>query len=112
MTSEVTSSRSLRTQFQIEGGGVVQGVTKLISTFFSFCDLKLKLCQLSLQKMGLNHHFQEVKSFSKRDEKKSNTLQKSLFSHYFYKKKTFKFWDAIFLTVFERCSKSKKIQIN
>ena len=101
------------TQFQIEGGGVVQGVTKLISTFFSFCDLKLKLCQLSLQKMGLNHHFQEVKSFSKRDEKKSNTLQKSLFSHYFYKKKTFKFLDTIFfLTFFERCSKSKKIQIN
>ena len=75
------------TQFQIEGGGVVQGVTKLISTFFSFCDLKLKLCQLSLQKMGLNLHYQEVKSFSKRDEKKSNTLQKSLFSQYFYKKK-------------------------
>jgi hypothetical protein len=41
----------------MEGGGVVQGITKLISTFFSFCDPKLKLCQLILQKMGLNHHF-------------------------------------------------------
>ena len=40
-------TKELTTQFQIEGGGVVQGVTKLISTFFSFCDLKLKLCKLS-----------------------------------------------------------------
>ena len=103
---------SVRTQFQIEGGGVVQGVTKLISTFFSFCDLKLKLCQLSLQKMGLNHHFQEVKSFSKRDEKKSNTLQKSLFFSLFLQKKKLSFGTQFFLTVFERCSKSKKIQIN
>ena len=65
---------------QVEGGGVVQGVTKLIST-------KLKMCLISFQKMGLIFHLKEVNSFSKIDEKKSNTLQKILFSHYVYNNK-------------------------
>ena len=94
----------------------MQGVTKLISTFFSFCDLKLKLCQLSLQKMGLNLHYQEVKSFSKRDEKKSNTLQKSLFSHYFYKKKKHLSFGTqcfkLFLNDVQNLKKIKLININ
>ena len=36
--------------------------------------------------MGWTFHFKEVTSFSERDEKKSNMLQTSLFSYYFYKK--------------------------
>ena len=67
----------LTTQFQIEGGGVVQGVTKL----------KLKLCQLSLQKMGLNLHFQEVKSFSKRVKKNQTRYKRVFFLIIFTKKK-------------------------
>ena len=34
--SKLIDSNPLKTQFQIEGGGVVQGVTKLISTFSTF----------------------------------------------------------------------------
>ena len=39
------SSILLMTQFQIEGGGMVQGVTKLIMTFSTFFDLTNKICQ-------------------------------------------------------------------
>ena len=67
------------TQFQIESGGVVQGV-------FSFCELKLKLCQLSSQKMGLILHFQEVKFFSKRDEKIQTCYKRAPFLVIFNKK--------------------------
>ena len=38
------------TQFQIEGGFLVQGIEKLITTFLTQSwrkDLKIKLCQLS-----------------------------------------------------------------
>ena len=61
--------------------------------------------------MGLNLHFREMKSFSKRDEKKTNTLQKSLFFSLFLQKKTFKFWNTNLKIIFERCSKSKKNKI-
>ena len=91
----------LRTQFQIEDGGVVQGVTKLISTFSAFCDLKLKLGQLSLQKMGLILNFQEKNSFSKRDDKNPTCYKKAFFLIIFTTttKKTVKF-GRIFLIFF------------
>ena len=50
------------TQFQMEGKHMVQGVTKLITIFFSFCDLKLKKLPIRFGgKMGLIHHFREMK---------------------------------------------------
>ena len=52
--------------------------------------------------MGLNLHFQKVKSFSKKDEKKFNTLQKSLFSHYFLQKKHESFGTQFF-KLFLKC---------
>ena len=82
-------------QFQIEGGGVVQGVIKLISTFFSFCDPKLKLGQKGLQKMRLILNFQEVKCFFKSAEKNPTCYRRSFFSLFFQQKKS-KVWREFF----------------
>ena len=75
--------------------------------FFSFCDLKLKFCQLSLQKMWLNLHFQEVKSFSNRDEKNPTRYKRAFFLIIFINK-NINVLRHTFLIVFERCSKSKQ----
>ena len=62
-------------------------------------------------KMGLNLHFQEVKSFQKREEKNPTRYKRAFFS-LFLQKNTLMFWDKNFKIIFERCSKSKKNKIN
>ena len=46
----------LMTQYQIEGGGLVQGVTKSIAILLTCCDLKQKPCQLNFKKMEMIHN--------------------------------------------------------
>ena len=52
-------------QFQIEGGGMVQGVKKFILTFSPFFDLRNWICRLRWEKMELINHNSEVKGLSK-----------------------------------------------
>ena len=58
-----------KTQFQIEGGGVVQGVTKLISTFSAFFRPKTKIMPIKFTKNGVDSLFSGVKFFQKGMEK-------------------------------------------
>ena len=44
------------TQFQIEGGGMVQGVAKLIMTFSTFFGPKNLIMPIELKKMELIHY--------------------------------------------------------
>ena len=90
--SSLPTTNYLRTQFQIESGGMVQ----INLDFFSSCDLKLKLCQLSIQKIGLIFHFQEVTSFSKRNEKNQTHYKKTFFFQKTNNKKYIKFCYNIF----------------
>ena len=73
--SSLPTTNYLRTQFQIESGGMVQ----INLDFFSSCDLKLKLCQLSIQKNRVDFSFSGSDKFFKKEWKKSNTLQKNFF---------------------------------
>ena len=75
----------------------MQGVTKIISTFFRFGDLKLKLGQLGLQKNGLILNFQEVKIFSKRDEKNPTCYKRAPFLIIFTKKVLGEFFSNLVL---------------
>ena len=94
------------TQFQIEGGGVVQSVTKLISTFF----LKLlwpttKVMPIKFTKKGVDSSILGSDNFvTKRWEKNPACYKKDFF--FFYKKKL-NFWDISFLT-FQKVFKTKK----
>ena len=54
--------------------------------FFSCCDLKLKLCQITLQKMGLILKRWEVKVFEKGKEKNSTCYNRGFFLFIFTKK--------------------------
>ena len=60
-----------------------------IYNFFIFSHLKLKLCKLGWEKIGLIHHFKENRGFAKIGESKSNRLKKTFFSHYFSQKKQY-----------------------
>ena len=64
----------LKTELQIESGGLVQGVTKSITTFSTFMTLKTKFCQLSWQKMELYDLIKEIKGFSNNGKNKFTML--------------------------------------
>ena len=69
------------TQFKIEGGGKVLGVTKF--TNFSAFVPNSKIMPIRLRKkMGLIYHFKDNKGFLKRCEKVKH-VKKELFSQYF-----------------------------
>ena len=74
------------TQFQIEGGGVVPGVTRLILNFQLFLP-KTKIMPIKFTKNGFDSSFSGSDKFFKKGRKKSNMLEKSLFSQFLQQQK-------------------------
>ena len=64
---------------------MVQGVTKLITTF-QILSPKTKITLMELTKNGVDFSYLGCVRFLKKGEKKSNMLEKSHFSHFDYKK--------------------------
>ena len=56
---------------QFEGGGIVQGVTKLITTFFNLFNLKQKKSSSSVDKNEVDSSYLGVVRFFKNGEKKN-----------------------------------------
>ena len=54
------------TQFQIEGGGVVQGVTKFILIFFWLSGPKNKIMPIKFTKNGVDSSFSGSEKFFKK----------------------------------------------
>ena len=88
------------TQFQIEGGGVVQGVTKFILTFSAFVTKKKNYVNTVYKKKKNDSSFLGSEKFFKKVGEKIQHL----FSHSFYKKKHKNFGTTFFLH-FKKCSK-------
>ena len=64
---------------------------------------------IKFTKNGVDSSFSgSEKFFLKRMKKNPTRYKRAFFLTIFTKKKKLKFWDTIFLIVFERCSKSKK----
>ena len=82
---------SLQTQIQIEGGGLVQDVTKSITNLLNFVTVKQKLCQLNWQKMELIHNIY-VYGFWKKRWKIKHPKTEPSFPLFFYKKLKLMFW--------------------
>ena len=72
------------TQFQIEGGGLVQGVTKLITIFFPFVT---KTMPIELTKTELIHHILDLYGFSKEGKNKIQRPTKNAIFSLFLQKK-------------------------
>ena len=69
----------------MEGGGLVQGVTKLITILLTFVTLN-KNMPIELTKNRVESSNLGSVWFFKKKEKKIKHSKKSQFSHYFYKK--------------------------
>ena len=71
-----------KTQFQIEGGGLMQGVTKLITILFTFVTFRKNLAKLIDNKLSLFIIIRKCMV----QQKKSNILKRVIFLIIFTKK--------------------------
>ena len=94
------------TQFQIEGGGVVQDVNKLF-WLFQILWPKTKIMTIKFTKTGVDSSFLGSELFFTKGWKKNQICYKrAFFSFFLFTKKTLKCCDFFFF-FFKRCLKPK-----
>ena len=74
------------TQFQIEGRGMVQGTKKIVTTFWTFFDLKPTKYAKCVDKIGVDSSYVGCVRIFRKVWKISNMLEKNYFCNFSFKK--------------------------